>query len=122
MDDPAEGTNEGESLEINSRAEFAKHIQRTMDSQTAVVTEARGTIVLYGDKSTGTIVVHNPALVDQGTCFRPHCGVDTYVRNKIAVARLLLGREPLVVTGGHNAFYDAKELRDSVVEGVAPSA
>lgn len=110
-------------LDIHSREDLQAHIERTLNSKNTVVIEVRGATI-YVDHTTRTAVVHDPSRPDQGTVFRPDstAATDEYVRAKTGTARKQLGRQPLVVTGGHDAFYDAKEQRDAAVRGAEPLA
>lgn len=104
----------GKELSVHSRDELKEHISNTMNSKNTDVLEARGATI-YADRTTGTAVVHDSSRPDQGIAFHPKVGVDTYLRIKTEIAKKELGRDPLVVTGGHDAFYDAKEQRDAAV-------
>ena len=88
-----------------------------MNDKSTVVLECSKDATVYYHPQTNTSVVHDPHRVDGGTCFRPH-GQDYLAdkRDSQAEARNL-GRQPLEVIGGHEAYYDAKEKRDAVDTG-----
>ena len=58
---------EFKSLGIESKNDFANHIESVMNNPTAIKQLKNGTA--YVDKSTGTVIIHNPNMADRGTSY-----------------------------------------------------
>lgn len=60
---------------VTSSGEFKNHISNVMSGSPKKLERGRSA---YWDKTTGTIVIHDPNSVDCGTAFRPTAGESYY--------------------------------------------
>lgn len=58
---------------IQTREQFAKHIDKIINNPTATRSLSQGRTA-YWDEASGTVVIRNPRAADGGTAFRPVLG------------------------------------------------
>ncbi|MBX3373176.1 MAG: hypothetical protein KF817_05020 [Phycisphaeraceae bacterium] len=64
-------------LGIQTRQQFASHIENIMNYPSATRALSNGRTAFW-DNATGTVVIRNPSAVDGGTAFRPTTGMSYF--------------------------------------------